>query len=62
MRIVTGSGSSRSQRAGRIREDLTAGELLALLNAVGWFLGQAPTMECERLLALLLEGLDRPVR
>jgi len=35
---------------------------LALLNAVGWILGQAPTMERERLLALLLKGLDRPVR
>jgi len=62
MRIVTGSGSSWSQRAGRIREDLTADELFALLHAVVWIAGPAPMMERERLLTLLVEGLDRPVR
>ncbi|GIE97220.1 TetR/AcrR family transcriptional regulator [Paractinoplanes rishiriensis] len=47
-----------AQRAGRIRPDLTAAELFALVNAVGWIAERAPELDRrERLVELILGGL-----
>ncbi|GIM93744.1 TetR/AcrR family transcriptional regulator [Paractinoplanes toevensis] len=50
-----------AQAAGAIRPDLTAGELFALVAAVAWIAEQAPIAR-ERLLDLILSGLEQPAR
>jgi AcrR family transcriptional regulator len=50
---------ARAQRAGQVRPDLTAGELLAIANATAWAARQASgsTQPTDRYLTLVMEGL-----
>jgi AcrR family transcriptional regulator len=50
---------ARAQRAGQVRRDLTAGELLATANAMAWAARQATGSAelSDRYLTLLMEGL-----
>ncbi|MDH6538459.1 TetR/AcrR family transcriptional regulator [Streptomyces sp. SPB4] len=51
-----------AQDAGRIRPDVDGTDLFALVNALSWITGQAPTLAARRdhLLALVLDGLAHP--
>ncbi|WP_405793579.1 TetR/AcrR family transcriptional regulator [Streptomyces sp. NBC_01506] len=51
----------RAQQAGVAREDATASDLYALINAVAWAGEQTSTAQAERLLSFAMEGL-RPTR
>ncbi|MFF5083804.1 TetR/AcrR family transcriptional regulator [Actinoplanes sp. NPDC000266] len=58
MRNAGGALLASAQKSGKIRPDLTAAELFALVNAVAWTSEAAPELEeRERLLQLVVEGL-----
>jgi AcrR family transcriptional regulator len=64
LRAAAGDLLARAQRAGAIRPDLDADELLAVVGAVAWAARQLPPAAdpAGRFLALLVEGLAaRPV-
>jgi AcrR family transcriptional regulator len=64
LRQVAGRLLAAAQAAGDIRPDLTAGELFALVNAVGWITERSPGEDRhpERLLTLITGGLARRPR
>ena len=64
MRSAAGELLSGAQRAGAVRDDLTAAELFALATAIAWIAEQAPELEDrrERLLQLITEGLSTDER
>ncbi|WP_405610343.1 TetR/AcrR family transcriptional regulator [Streptomyces sp. NBC_01511] len=49
----------RAQRSGDAREDATAADLYALVNAVAWAGEQTSAAQAERLLSFAMEGLRR---
>ncbi|MFF5235226.1 TetR/AcrR family transcriptional regulator [Dactylosporangium sp. NPDC000521] len=59
MRRSGGALLQRAQLAGQVRADVTAVDLFALANAVGWIAEQDPALtgRREHLLALVLDGL-----
>ncbi|MFE9885460.1 TetR/AcrR family transcriptional regulator [Streptomyces scopuliridis] len=50
----------RARAAGELREDATAPDLYALVNAVAWAGEQSSPAQGERLLAFTLDGLRKP--
>ncbi|MFJ2752164.1 hypothetical protein [Streptomyces sp. NPDC087297] len=50
---------ARGQDTGRIRPDVDGNDLFALVNAIGWIVGQAPSIAARRnhLLTLVMDGL-----
>ncbi len=59
MRQTVGRLLGNAQRAGLVRSDVTATDLFALVNALGWIAEQAPSLAARRdhLLGLVLDGL-----
>ncbi|WP_331766765.1 TetR family transcriptional regulator [Embleya sp. NBC_00896] len=62
MRQAGGRLLTRAQEAGHIRPDVTATDLFALISALGWVTGQAPTIGArrEQLFGVLMDGLAGP--
>ncbi|WP_211240800.1 TetR/AcrR family transcriptional regulator [Hamadaea tsunoensis] len=56
LRVAADDLLQRAQEAGRVRADLTAGELMAAANAMAWVARQTPGTT-DRYLTLLLEGV-----
>ncbi|KOX18475.1 MULTISPECIES: TetR/AcrR family transcriptional regulator [unclassified Streptomyces] len=61
MRAAAGRLLRAAQDDGRIRPDVDGTDLFALVNAVSWAAGQAPSLAARRehLLGLVLDGLTR---
>ncbi|GAA3302096.1 TetR/AcrR family transcriptional regulator [Dactylosporangium vinaceum] len=59
MRRSVGALLQQAQTAGQVRPDVTAVDVFALANAVGWIAEQDPALTARRehLLALVLDGL-----
>jgi len=52
---------ARAQRTGSAAEEIDVADLLTLVNAVAWASEQTPDDDLDRLLALVTDGLGRPL-
>jgi hypothetical protein len=62
MRKAAGVLLARAQQAGEVRADVTAPDVMTLVNAIAWCAEQSPSCSAcgERLLDILLAGLRVP--